>query len=107
MHQQVARDPVFWQVGAFSNLVLLAIVTGSVLAQIAIHHLPFTESLFQISGLSLADCMLTLIIGLLPVTIIETTKLIRSARGAATSRRRADRDPRRSTLLVRDRRSKR
>jgi Ca2+-transporting ATPase len=74
---------VFWQVGAFSNLVLLAIVTGSALAQIAIHHLPFTESLFQIGGLSLADCMLTLIIGLLPVTIIETTKLIRSARGGS------------------------
>lgn len=72
---------VFWQVGAFSNLVLLAVVTSSVLVQIAIHHLPFTEDLFQIGGLSAADCMLSLVIGLLPVTIIEMTKLLRTTRG--------------------------
>ena len=68
---------VFWKVGAFSNLVLLGVVTGSILVQLAIHHLPFTESLFQLGALSLADCMLSIAIGLVPVTIIETLKLVR------------------------------
>jgi len=67
----------FWTVGAFSNLVLLGVVTGSVLLQLAIHHLPFTENLFQLGALSLGDCILSIAIGLVPVTIIETIKLVR------------------------------
>jgi hypothetical protein len=42
--------------------------------------------LIQIGGLSVADCMLSLIIGLLPVTIIETTKLIRYRTSTTTDR---------------------
>jgi Ca2+-transporting ATPase len=69
---------IFWQVGAFSNLVLLGVVTGSVLIQIAIHHMPFTEHLFDIGSMSLADCLLSLVIGLVPVTVIEVGKLLRA-----------------------------
>jgi Ca2+-transporting ATPase len=68
---------VFWQVGAFSNLVLLAVVTTSVLLQIAIHHVPFTENLFGIGTMSLGDCAVSLLIGLISVTVIEVMKLVR------------------------------
>jgi P-type Ca2+ transporter type 2C len=72
---------VFWKVGPFSNLVLLAVVTASVSIQLAIHHLPWTEDLFAIGSLSLADCVMSLVIGLIPVTVIELFKLARARAG--------------------------
>jgi Ca2+-transporting ATPase len=71
---------LFWEVGAFSNLILLAVVSVSVVVQIAIHHLPFTEGLFDIGRISLADCMMSLLIGLVPVSVIELAKLARRRR---------------------------
>jgi Ca2+-transporting ATPase len=70
---------LFWEVGAFTNLRLLAVVLVSVLVQLGIHHIPGMERLFQIGGLSLADCALTVLLGLIPVTAIETSKLVRRA----------------------------
>ena len=77
-----ARSPdrLFWEVGAWTNLRLLAVVLVSVALQLAIHHVPFAQQLFQISDISLADCMLSLTLGLVPVSAIELTKLVRRAR---------------------------
>jgi Ca2+-transporting ATPase len=75
---------VFWQVGAFSNLVLLAVVSASAMIQIVLHHLPFTEQLFGIGTISFGDCALTLLIGLIPVTVIELAKLPRARPGGST-----------------------
>jgi Ca2+-transporting ATPase len=74
-----SRSPtrLFWEVGAFTNLRLLAVVVASVVAQLAIHHMPVTERLFQIHNLSLGDCLLSLLMGLIPVTVIEIAKLVR------------------------------
>jgi Ca2+-transporting ATPase len=66
---------VFWQVGALGNLVLVGGVLGSVLLQLALHHVPWTQSLFQIGALSTADHLLCLGLGLVPVTVIELVKL--------------------------------
>jgi Ca2+-transporting ATPase len=66
---------VFWQVGAFSNLVLLAVVVVSVVLQLGIHEVPWTAALFQISALPLRDAAICLALGLVPVTIIELAKL--------------------------------
>jgi Ca2+-transporting ATPase len=76
-----ARSPTktFWEVGAFSNVSLLGVVAVSVLVQLAIHHIPATQTLFQIGDLSLADCALGLSVGLIPVTALELSKLIRRA----------------------------
>jgi Ca2+-transporting ATPase len=71
---------LFWQVGPFSNAILLAVVSVSVVAQLLIHHLPFTRELFAIGGLSAADCIMSLVIGFIPVSVIEIGKLVR-ARG--------------------------
>jgi Ca2+-transporting ATPase len=67
---------VFWEVGAFTNLRLLGVVVCSVLLQLGIHHIPVAQSLFEIGPLSTADCALTLLVALAPVTIIEISKLV-------------------------------
>ena len=66
---------VFWHVGPLGNLKLVGVVAISVLLQIAIHHVPWAKSLFQVGPLSAADCLLGLGVGLIPVTVIELLKL--------------------------------
>ena len=68
---------VFWEVGAFTNLRLLGVVVFSVLMQLGIHHIPAAQAIFDTSPLSAADCALTLLVALGPVTAIEVWKLIR------------------------------
>lgn len=66
---------VFWETGVLTNVPLLCVITVSVLVQLAIHHLPLTQVAFGIAPLSLSDCVLSLMLALLPVTAIETAKL--------------------------------
>ncbi len=75
---------VFWEVGAFTNLRLLAVVVFSVVMQLGIHHMPAAQAVFEIGPLSAADCALTLLVAMAPVTVIEVAKLVRRwhARGA-------------------------
>ena len=68
---------VFWEVGAFSNWWLLGVVVFSVLMQLGMHYLPMAQAVFQIGPLSAADCGLTLLVALGPVTVIEMSKLVR------------------------------
>jgi Ca2+-transporting ATPase len=70
-------DKLFWEVGPFSNLRLLGVVVASVLIQLGIHHVPALARLFQITALSPQDCVLTLALGLIPVTVLEMSKLVR------------------------------
>ncbi|HZL92247.1 MAG TPA: HAD-IC family P-type ATPase, partial [Vicinamibacterales bacterium] len=53
---------VFWEVGAFTNVRLLAVVVFSVLMQLGIHHIPAAQAVFEIGPLSAADCLLTLLV---------------------------------------------
>ena len=71
---------VFWEVGAFTNLRLLSVVLFSVAMQIGIHHIPAAQAVFEIRPLSATDCVLTLLVGLGPVTLIELGKLVRRRR---------------------------
>lgn len=77
-----ARSPTktFWEVGAFSNFFLLGIVAFSLLLQLGLHYIPFTQDLFQIGALSLGDGLLALGLGLAPVTALELAKWVRRAR---------------------------
>jgi P-type Ca2+ transporter type 2C len=58
-------------------------VVVSVLIQLGLHHLPWTQSLFQLAPLSLHDGVLVLALGLVPVTALEVTKLGRRCLGRA------------------------
>jgi len=84
------RSPtrVFWQVGAFSNLVLLGVVTASVVAQLAIFHVPALQRLFAIGTVSGWDTLLCFAAALVPVTVIEVWKLL-AARPARKAQGRA------------------
>jgi Ca2+-transporting ATPase len=72
---------VYWQVGIFTNIHLLAVVALSALVQIALSHIPWGRSFFRIPEMSAADISLCLAVGLVPVTVLELTKLARSVFG--------------------------
>jgi Ca2+-transporting ATPase len=80
-----ARSPrlVYWQVGAFSNVPLLAVVAASALLQIALPYVPFTRTLFGLHAMSPADTTLCLGLGLVPVSVVELGKLMLRARARA------------------------
>jgi P-type Ca2+ transporter type 2C len=73
----------FWEVGVFTNLRLLCVVLVSAFVQLGIHHIPATQQFFEIGALSLADCALTVLVGLCPVTILEVQKLLRRLKARA------------------------
>jgi Ca2+-transporting ATPase len=68
---------IFWEVGAFSNLVLLSVVVGSSAIQIAIQELPFAARFFGLGALPPGDLIVCVVFGLVPVTVLEVSKLIR------------------------------
>jgi Ca2+-transporting ATPase len=72
-----ARDALrpFWEIGIFSNLRLLTVVAISFVVQIGIHHVPAMQQLFQISPLSLQDCVLSIALGAVPLLVLEMTKI--------------------------------
>ena len=59
---------LFWEVGPLSNVRLLAVVLGSALVQLAIHQFPWTRALFDLTPLGLADTLLALALGFVPVS---------------------------------------
>jgi P-type Ca2+ transporter type 2C len=75
-----SRKLVYWQVGAFTNVHLIAVVALSALVQISIDHLAFARSFFRIEEMSGAETALCLAVGLIPVTVLETRKLLRFSR---------------------------
>lgn len=78
-----SQTRLFWEVGAFTNLRVLGVVVVSVLVQLGIHHIPATQELFQLGALPLGDCALSFALGLIPVTVLEVTKLLRRIWSAA------------------------
>jgi hypothetical protein len=47
--------------------------------QVALSHIPWGRSFFRIPEMAPADISLCLAIGLVPVTVLEVTKLVRRA----------------------------
>ncbi len=67
----------FWELGVLSSPRLLAVVVLTILAQMAIHQVPAARALFHLGILPATDWLLCAGIGLVPVTVIETYKLLR------------------------------
>lgn len=65
----------FWELGLLTNKRLLAVVLLSSVVQILMHQLPVVEDLLKIAPISSADCAMALLIGLIPLLAIETSKL--------------------------------
>jgi Ca2+-transporting ATPase len=72
-----SRSRVFWELGAFTNLRLLAVVVLSVVAQLALHAVPVLQGLFQLGPFEPRRILVAAALGLLPVTALELSKLIR------------------------------
>jgi hypothetical protein len=73
------------QLGAASNLRLLAVVVLTGAAQVGMHLIPGVRSVFGLHPLSWGELGLCFALGLIPVTILEVTKLVRAApRGSNT-----------------------
>ena len=78
---------VFWEVGAFTNLRLLGVVVLSACVQLGIHHVPAMQTVFEIEPLTAFDCILSLLLGLGPVTVVEGAKLLRRTAAGGLLRR--------------------
>jgi Ca2+-transporting ATPase len=69
-----------WQIGLFSNLRLFLIVAVSFALQLAIHHVPMLQTLFQIEPVSLNQCVVWIGVGSIPLIVLELRKVIRRPR---------------------------
>jgi len=74
-----ARSPtlIFWEVGAFTNKVLLGVITVFVLLQVGLYEIPAVRELFGLAPLGREEWALVLALGLIPVTALEMAKLMR------------------------------
>jgi Ca2+-transporting ATPase len=68
---------LFWEVGAFTNLRLLGVVLVSGVLQQGLHHIPLAQGLLGTGPLSAADGALAVALGLIPVSVLECSKLVR------------------------------
>jgi len=78
-----STDRLFWEVGALTNVRLLGVVAASVLLQLGLSQFSWSRAFFQLGDLALADSALALLLGLIPVSVLELTKLVRRLRAAA------------------------
>ncbi len=79
-----ARSEVLtvFQVGLFSNMRLFVIVMISLALQVLIHHLPVLETLFGTEPLSLAQCVAWIVLGAIPLLVLELVKVLRQSQTA-------------------------
>ncbi len=77
---------LFWEVGAFTNLRLLGVVLVSGVMQLGLHYVPLGQSLLGTRPLSALDFALSVALGLVTVSILECSKLVRRTFGWLPSR---------------------
>lgn len=76
-----SRTQLLWQVGAFSNPRLILVVAVSAVLQVLLVTIPALRTLFGLELLSWELQLLTLGLGLIPVTLLELLKVARRAFG--------------------------
>ncbi|HHY0177165.1 TPA: cation-translocating P-type ATPase [Legionella pneumophila] len=72
-----SRTKTIWQLGFFSNIRLFFVVSISFSLQLLIHHIPMLQAIFGISAVSLTQCLLWVALGMIPLLVLETQKLLR------------------------------
>jgi Ca2+-transporting ATPase len=75
-----SEQRTLWQIGLLSNLRLFLIVAASFALQLAIHHVPMLQTLFQIEPVSLNQCVAWIGVGFVPLIVLELRKIIRRPR---------------------------
>ena len=69
-----------WRISLLSNVSLAIVVCIVFSLQVWSHHNVTLSSILKTSFISLADCFLLLAVGAVPLLILETVKVVRSAR---------------------------
>ncbi len=69
----------FPEVGALSNLRLLAVVAATVTIQVASHHAAPLQAFLRTGPLGWGDCAASLALAAVPATVLESSKLVRRA----------------------------
>jgi Ca2+-transporting ATPase len=72
-----SEQHTLWQIGLFSNMRLFLVVAVSFVLQLAIHHVPMLQTLFQIEPVSLNQCVAWIGVGFIPLIVLELRKVIR------------------------------
>jgi P-type Ca2+ transporter type 2C len=71
-----------WQIGLLSNRQLCVIVAASCVLQLALHHLPALQQLFGTAPVSLRQWSAWLVLGAVPLLVLELRKVLPYARRA-------------------------
>lgn len=66
-----------WQINIFSNLRLFLIISISFSLQIMIHHVPLLQNIFGIGAVSWKECISWVLLGIIPLAVLELAKLLR------------------------------
>ena len=66
------------ELGVFSNPCLFGAVAVSVLLQLGIMAIPWTQTVFEVATLSSREWLLILLLSVIPVTVIELLKIVAS-----------------------------
>jgi Ca2+-transporting ATPase len=69
-----------WRMSLFSNLNLVVVVAVAFIIQVWSHHHEWLASLLKSSTISLADCVMLLVVSTIPLMVLELVKVIRSRR---------------------------
>jgi Ca2+-transporting ATPase len=64
-----------FEVGLFSNMRLFLIISISFLLQIMIHHVAFLQKIFRIEPVTMSECFAWIILGSVPLIVLEINKL--------------------------------
>jgi len=74
-----SQTRTFLEVGAFTNLKLLAVIALSGAMQLSLTQIPALHDLFQLAPLDLRKSLIVVSLGLIPVSILELRKLVSRA----------------------------
>jgi Ca2+-transporting ATPase len=72
-----SHDRVLFEVGLFSNMRLVGVVALTLAAQLALHYVPALATYFDVGPIHFAHDAWIFAIALVPVTLIELSKLVR------------------------------
>jgi len=72
---------VFWEVGAFSNVWLLGVAFVTFAIQLSLHFFPLSQKIFELSPLETSDFLYIVPFALIPVSMVELTKLAKRLLG--------------------------
>lgn len=70
-----SADKSIFQIGLFSNKILVAAVAAGLLLQLLVITTPFLASAFKVQNLSAADWLIVIGLGLIPLAVNEVWKL--------------------------------